>query len=236
MFTYGVSKTVQAQPLDVISYLAEQEREESGYNMAFYGKKNNEKTDFCTFNLAVDGKTGRYFAGSGGHVYTGKDIDDLLNVMASSLFRDYRPSFGSDILKPTSIYMEKNGQKFGFVVKPGSVYVKTRHGKKVISHARPTDGYVADHFNQDLRRAVEIVYDDNMMKNAHKYDGFREGGPTTPKSPKRNFGANPGRTVKGNKKTRAASSGIPPFGSRFFVQNQERPRRYVTREPTYDDY
>ncbi len=233
MSTYGSSNIVQSGLFDIESYLAGMDGTESGYHFSEPGK-NGGQNGAIVYNLAVNRKTGRCFAGChGGHVYTGKDIDELLKNMASSLFRDYRPD--------TYAFVHDVGEEYGFIVKPGDVSVKTRHGKKMIKHVQPVDGNLADIFGNEVRQAIRKIYEENIDRNLWLHNAYGKSPITSPVSPKRNFGVNRGRTLRALRNCKPKISDeddrgySTPFGSRFFIKNQEKERRRTDLSESHGD-
>ena len=178
-------------------------------------------------NIAVNEKTGRYFAGFNGHVYTGEDIDELtkniaLGMMDSVKFVD---DFYESGFKDRFYELERGIEEYLILV-PEEIPVKTSRGKKPIKNTSNVGDYDLYTIRMGVKRNLVTLYNARLNENIEKEEN------TIPsaqqKSHKRNFGQNPGRTIKGkirkkNKSHRKIKRGNSPHRYQGVSQKYHMP-------------
>jgi hypothetical protein len=105
-----------------------------------------------------------------------------------------------------------------FSIKPGIVRAKTGRGKVKIRYTEPASPGYAECFEEQLRLHIQAKFNRALSDNMYRHEAYREG-VKTPKSPKGNYGRNPGRHIKGRSR-QEHDDDKAPFKSRFFRQYQ----------------
>ncbi len=130
------------------------------YNLSNRQRSYNsdERTEPIKFNMSCNEKTGRYFVGVHGHVFSADSYQELVHIVSNAIIGDVKMwadnTDGTYFTSETKYRLEEVNC---IDVVPGLVRVKTRHGKKAIKDTVPVNVYLASDLQRDVMKAVEPI-------------------------------------------------------------------------------